>query len=56
MKKTFCDKCGDECSCNGQIQRFTIFDVNKDVDLCDSCYTKFASWILRDGELFTKEN
>lgn len=48
MKKTFCDRCGAEC--DGEIQRFTIFDVNKSIDVCDNCYRAFFQW-LQSGNL-----
>ena len=48
MKKTFCDRCGVEC--NGQtVQRFTIFDVNRAIDVCENCYKEFFRW-LQSGE------
>lgn len=44
MKKTFCDRCGAEC--NGEpVQRFTIFDVNHSIDVCDRCYKEFFNWL-----------
>lgn len=44
MKKTFCDRCGVEC--NGQsVQRFTIFDVNRAIDVCEDCYSEFFRWL-----------
>ena len=48
MKKTFCDRCGEEVPFSGNVQRFTIFDINKSVDLCDKCYMQFVRWILKD--------
>ena len=44
MKKTFCDRCGAECD-GENIQRFTIFDVNKSIDVCDNCYQAFFQWL-----------
>jgi len=44
MKKTFCDRCGVEC--NGErLQRFTIFDVNRAIDVCEDCYSAFYQWL-----------
>lgn len=44
MKRTFCDRCGVEC--NGQsVQRFTIFDVNRAIDVCEDCYSEFFRWL-----------
>lgn len=44
MKKTFCDKCGVECNGN-TVQRFTIFDVNHAIDVCEDCYQEFFRWL-----------
>ena len=44
MKRTFCDRCGAEC--NGErLQRFTIFDVNRAIDVCENCYSDFFKWL-----------
>ena len=52
MRKTFCDRCGAECD-GVAIQRFTIFDVNKSIDVCDSCYREFFRWLKnKDAENF----
>lgn len=53
MKKTFCDRCGVEC--NGQsVQRFTIFDVNRAIDVCENCYSEFFRW-LNSGKDVVKD-
>lgn len=53
MRKTFCDRCGAEC--NGKsVQRFTIFDVNKAIDVCENCYTDFFQW-LNSGKDVVKD-
>ena len=44
MKKTFCDRCGVECNGN-TVQRFTIFDVNHAIDVCEDCYQEFFRWL-----------
>ena len=52
MKKTFCDRCGAEC--NGEpLQRFTIFDVNRSIDVCENCYREFFRW-LNNKDIFDK--
>ena len=52
MKKTFCDRCGAEC--NGEpLQRFTIFDVNRAIDVCEDCYKEFFRW-LNNKDIFDK--
>lgn len=52
MKKTFCDRCGAEC--NGEpLQRFTIFDVNRAIDVCENCYKEFFRW-LNNKDIFDK--
>ena len=52
MKKTFCDRCGVEC--NGEpVQRFTIFDVNRAIDVCEDCYKEFFRW-LNNKDIFDK--
>ena len=52
MKKTFCDRCGAEC--NGEpLQRFTIFDVNRAIDVCENCYREFFRW-LNNKDIFDK--
>ena len=44
MKKTFCDRCEKEI--NGKdIQRYTVFDNNKAIDLCSECYSSFYKWL-----------
>lgn len=49
MKRTYCDRCDKEIS-NGEsgVQRFTIFDNNKAVDLCRECYDKFCRWLRNE--------
>lgn len=44
MKKTFCDHCGNEVA-DGKVQRFSIFDINKCVDLCEDCYLELCRWL-----------
>ena len=52
MKKTFCDRCGVEC--NGQtVQRFTIFDVNRAIDVCEDCYKEFFLWLNSEKDKTT---
>lgn len=45
MKKTYCDRCGEECDGNQTIQRYTLFDVNHSVDFCDKCYKELVQWL-----------
>jgi len=47
MKKTYCDRCGEECSSNQTIQRYTLFDVNHSVDFCDRCYNNLVRWFTK---------
>jgi hypothetical protein len=57
MKVTYCDRCGKEVGCNGIIQRFTIFDTNKSLDLCDNCHKDFVRWLeLGESIKYVREN
>jgi ribosome-binding protein aMBF1 (putative translation factor) len=49
MKKTFCDRCSKECD-GSAVQRFTIFDVNRSIDVCDDCYREFFKWLNEKQE------
>lgn len=51
MKRTYCDRCDKEIG-NGEsrVQRFTIFDNNKAVDLCQECYDNFCRWLRNEVE------
>lgn len=44
MKKTFCDRCKKEVD-GKDIQRYTVFDNNKAIDLCNQCYSSFYKWL-----------
>ena len=55
MKVTYCDRCGKEVGCNGIIQRFTIFDTNKSLDLCENCHSDLMQWI-DGGKNIVREN
>ena len=47
MKKTYCDRCGEECDGNQTVQRYTVFDVNHSVDFCDRCYKELVRWLTK---------
>ena len=54
MKKTYCDRCERECD-GAAVQRFTIFDVNRSIDVCDKCYQEFFRWLHNKPELVEAE-
>lgn len=46
MKRTYCDVCDKELS-DGEpgVQRFTIYDNHKAIDICSDCYAEFNRWL-----------